>query len=59
MDFYTTLFWIGFLVLLFIHTRMLLTHVQTASRQHALMALTGVVMMFVGSKIGRAFLGIA
>ncbi len=59
MDFWTTLFWLGFFVLLFIHARMLARHVQTASRTHALVALTGLTMMFVGSKIGRAFLGIA
>ena len=59
MDFYTTLFWFGFFVLIFIHARMLMTHMQTASRQHALVALMGVLMMFVGSKIGRSFLGLA
>jgi hypothetical protein len=31
---------------------------QTATRQHAFVALTGLVFMFVGSKIGREFLGI-
>lgn len=50
MDFYTSLFWLGFFVLL-------VAHVQTASRQHAFVSLTGLVLMFVGSKIGREFLG--
>ena len=58
MDLYTTLFWLGFFVLLFAHFQLLKEHVQTASRQHAFVALTGTGMMFVGSKIGREFLGI-
>ena len=58
MDFYTSLFWIGFFVLLVAHMQLLRQHVQTATRQHAVVALTGVAFMFVGSKIGREFLGI-
>ena len=57
MDFYTSLFWIGFFVLLVAHMQLLRQHVQTATRQHAVVALTGVAFMFVGSKIGREFLG--
>lgn len=53
MDLYTTLFWLGFFVLLVAHFQLL-----RDSRQHAFVALTGTVMMFVGSKIGREFLGI-
>jgi hypothetical protein len=30
---------------------------RTATRQHAVIALTGLAFMFVGSKIGREFLG--
>ena len=42
------MFWIGFLILLGAHIQML--------RQHAIIALTGLAMMFVGSKLGREFL---
>jgi len=59
MDFYTTLFWLGFFILLAAHIQLLMKHMQTATRQHAMIALTGTAMMFVGSKIGREFLGIA
>ncbi len=58
MDFYTTLFWLGFFILLAAHFQLLVKHMQTATRQHAVIALTGTFMMFVGSKIGREFLGI-
>lgn len=57
MDFYASLFWLGFFVLLVAHVQLLRQHVQTASRQHAFVSLTGLVLMFVGSKIGREFLG--
>ena len=57
MDFYTSLFWIGFLILLGAHVQLLRQHMQTATRQHAFVALTGLALMFVGSKIGREFLG--
>ena len=56
MDFYTTLFWIGFIILLLAHIQLL---PQTATRQHAVIALTGLAFMFMGSKIGREFLGIS
>jgi hypothetical protein len=56
MDFYTSLFWIGFITLLLAHIQLLR---QTATRQHAVVALTGLAFMFVGSKIGREFLGIS
>lgn len=58
MDFYTVLFWFGFFVLLAAHFQLLREHMKTATRQHAIIALTGTAMMFVGSKIGREFLGI-
>lgn len=58
MDAWTLLFWLGFFILLAAHLQLLLRHVQTATRQHAFVALTGTAMMFVGSKIGREFLGI-
>ena len=55
---WTALFWLGFFILLLAHLQLLRQHVQTATRQHAVVALTGLVFMFVGSKIGREFLGI-
>jgi hypothetical protein len=56
MDFYTSLFWLGFITLLLAHIQLLR---QTATRQHAVVSLTGLAFMFVGSKIGREFLGIS
>jgi hypothetical protein len=58
MDTWTALFWLGFFILLLAHLQLLRQHVQTATRQHAIVALIGLVFMFVGSKIGREFLGI-
>jgi hypothetical protein len=58
MDTWTALFWLGFFILLLAHIQLLRQHMQTATRQHAFVALTGLVFMFVGSKIGREFLGI-
>jgi len=58
MDFYPSLFWLGFFILLAAHIQLLSEHMQTATRRHALIALTGTFMMFVGSKLGREFLGI-
>ncbi len=55
MDNWTILFWIGFFVLLVSHLQLL----RGPMRQHALIALSGLVMMFVGSKIGREFLGLS
>jgi hypothetical protein len=53
MDFYTLLFWIGFLTVFIIHAQMLKT-----STRHAVITITALSAMFVGSKIGREFLGI-
>lgn len=58
MDFYTSLFWLGVFILLAAHIQLLRYHAQTATRQHAFVALTGLAFMFIGSKIGREFLGI-
>jgi hypothetical protein len=58
MDTWTALFWLGFFILLLAHIKLLREHMQAATRQHAIVALTGLVFMFVGSKIGREFLGI-
>jgi hypothetical protein len=51
MDLYTLLFWIGFIILI-------VSHVVGPMRRHAFIGLTGTAFMFVGSKIGREFLGI-
>jgi len=53
MDYYTLLFWIGFLTVLIIHARMLKTNTR-----HAVITITALMAMFVGSKLGREFLGI-
>ena len=58
MDFYTGLFWLGVFILLAAHIQLLRQHMRTATRQHSVVALTGLAFMFVGSKIGREFLGI-
>ena len=58
MEFYPSLFWLGFFILLAAHFQLLREYARTATRQHAMIALTGTLMMFVGSKIGREFLGI-
>ena len=53
MDFYTLLFWIGFLTLVIIHARMLNTNTR-----HAVISIVAASSMFLGSKLGREFLGI-
>jgi hypothetical protein len=53
MDFYTYLFWIGFLTLVIIHAQMLNTNPR-----HAVVSIVAASSMFLGSKIGREFLGI-
>jgi hypothetical protein len=58
MELYPSLFWLGFFILLAAHIQLLRQHMRTATRQHAVIALTGLAFIFVGSKIGREFLGI-
>jgi hypothetical protein len=53
MELYPSLFWLGFFILLAAHIQLLRVHMRTATRQHAVIALTGLAFMFVGSKIGR------
>ena len=48
------MFWLGFFILIASHIQMFTTEM----RQHATIAFAGTGLMFVGSKIGRAFLGI-
>ena len=54
MDMFTAFFWIGFGILIVSHVTMLAGSMRT----HAVIALSGTALMFVGSKIGRSFLGI-
>jgi hypothetical protein len=54
MDMFTALFWLGFGILIASHVGML----SGPMRTHAMIALGGTALMFVGSKIGRSFLGI-
>lgn len=54
MDLFAGLFWLGLLILIVSHVGMLAGEM----RQHAIVALTGTGLMFVGSKIGRTFLGL-
>jgi hypothetical protein len=53
MDFYTLLFWIGFLTLVIIHAQM-----YKVNTRHAVISIVAASAMFLGSKIGREFLGI-
>jgi hypothetical protein len=55
MDTFTILFWVGILVLIASHVPMLTGGMRT----HAIIALSGTAAVFVGSKIGREFLGLA
>lgn len=55
MDGFRILFWIGILVLIASHVTML----NGGMRNHAIVALSGTAAVFVGSKIGREFLGLA
>jgi uncharacterized membrane protein YhiD involved in acid resistance len=55
MDAFKALFWIGILILIASHIPMLTGGMRT----HAIVALSGTAAVFVGSKIGREFLGLA
>jgi xanthosine utilization system XapX-like protein len=53
MDFYTLMFWAGFAVLIVSHVLLF-----KSMPQHSTIALVATILMFVGSKIGRKFLGL-
>jgi hypothetical protein len=55
MDIFKALFWVGIVVLIVSHVPML----NGGMRTHAIVALSGTAAVFVGSKIGREFLGLA
>lgn len=54
---YHILFWLGFVTLVLLHVLQLLD-MDLARVPHALVSLAGTAAMFVGSKLGREFLGI-
>jgi hypothetical protein len=55
MDTFKLLFWVGIIVLIASHVPMLTGSMRT----HAIVVLSGTAAVFVGSKIGREFLGLA
>jgi xanthosine utilization system XapX-like protein len=54
MNMYVLMFWTGVIILLVSHLFLF-----QSMPQHSSIALTGLVLMFVGSKLGREFLGFA
>jgi hypothetical protein len=53
MDFYGLMFWLGFSILIVSHVLLF-----KSMPEHSTIALIGTALMFVGSKIGRKFLGL-
>jgi xanthosine utilization system XapX-like protein len=53
MDFYVLMFWGGVLILIVSHVLLF-----RSMPQHSTIALVGTGLMFVGSKLGREFLGL-
>jgi xanthosine utilization system XapX-like protein len=54
MSAYVLMFWAGFVVLVVSHVLLF-----RSMPQHSTIALIGTALMFVGSKLGREFLGLA
>jgi xanthosine utilization system XapX-like protein len=54
MSAYVLMFWVGFVVLVVSHVLLF-----RSMPQHSTIALIGTALMFVGSKLGREFLGLA
>jgi xanthosine utilization system XapX-like protein len=54
MDLYVVMFWAGVVVLIVSHVLLF-----KSMPQHSTIALVGTALMFVGSKLGREFLGLA
>jgi xanthosine utilization system XapX-like protein len=54
MNAYVMMFWAGFVVLVVSHVLLF-----QSMPQHSTIALVGTALMFVGSKLGREFLGLA
>jgi len=53
MDLYVLLFWAGTFILIASHVFLF-----TSMPEHSTISLVGTAMMFVGSKLGREFLGL-
>jgi len=53
MDFYVLMFWAGVAILIGSHVLLF-----QSMPQHSTIALVGTGLMFVGSKLGREFLGL-
>ena len=53
MDLYVLMFWCGVFVLVVSHILLF-----RSMPQHSTIALSGTALMFVGSKLGREFLGL-
>jgi xanthosine utilization system XapX-like protein len=53
MDFYVLMFWAGFAILIISHVLLF-----QSIPGHSTIALVGTALMFVGSKLGRKFLGL-
>jgi xanthosine utilization system XapX-like protein len=53
MNLYVLMFWAGVSILLVSHVLLF-----QSMPQHSTIALTGLALMFVGSKLGREFLGL-
>ena len=53
MNVYVVMFWVGTAILIVSHLL-----IFQSMPQHATIALTGTALMFVGSKLGREFLGL-
>jgi hypothetical protein len=54
MDFYVLMFWAGIVILIGSHVLLF-----KSMPQHSTIALVATALVFVGSKIGREFLGLA
>jgi hypothetical protein len=54
MDAYVMMFWAGVAVLIVSHVLLF-----KSMPEHSTIALTGTALMFVGSKLGREFLGLS
>jgi xanthosine utilization system XapX-like protein len=54
MDLYVLMFWAGIVILVVSHVLLF-----KSMPQHSTIALVGTALVFVGSKLGREFLGLA
>jgi hypothetical protein len=54
MDFYVLMFWTGVIILVVLHIFLF-----KSMQQYSMISLVATGLMFVGSKLGREFLGLA